>query len=196
VPFAKNKTEQIEEWFPVVTEDGKVIDKAPRSICHDGKSKLLHPVVHLHLFNESGKLFLQKRSKAKDIEPGKWDTSVGGHAGISETIEEALIRETFEEIGLKNLTPAFIIKYIWESFREKELVHSFYAISDETPITDKNEIDDGKFWSFDEIKKCLGKNIFTPNFEYEFEFINETLIRQFRLLNFGGDSTFAGEGLS
>ena len=196
MPFAKNKTEQNEEWFPVVTEDGTVIDKAPRSICHDGKSKLLHPVVHLHLFNESGKLFLQKRSKTKDIEPGKWDTSVGGHAGIGETIEEALIRETFEEIGLKNLTPAFILKYIWESFREKELVHSFYAISDETPITDKNEIDDGKFWSLDEIKECIGKNIFTPNFEYEFEFINETLIKQFRLLNFGGDLTFAGEGVS
>ena len=157
-----------------------MISKAPRSVCHDGKSKLLHPVVHLHLFNESGQLFLQKRSKNKDIEPGKWDTTVGGHAGIGETIEEALIRETFEEIGLKNLMPSFIIKYIWESVREKELVHSYYAISDEVPVTDPNEIEVGKFWRLEEIMEGLGKKIFTPNFEYEFKLINETLLKHFK----------------
>jgi isopentenyldiphosphate isomerase len=181
VLFAKNKPIQNEEWFPVVTEEGITIDKAPRNVCHDGKSKLLHPVVHLHLFNKSGYLFLQKRSLTKDIEPGKWDTSVGGHAGIGETIEEALAREIYEEVGIKNITPSFIIKYTWESVRERELVHSYYAISDETPITDSVEIDEGKFWSFDEIKEGIGKNIYTPNFEYEFDLINETLLNHFKL---------------
>jgi len=50
------------EIFPVVDEDGNEISTAPRTVCHDGKSMLLHPVVHLHLFNEKGELFLQKRS--------------------------------------------------------------------------------------------------------------------------------------
>ena len=76
------------EWFPVINEDGKVIGKAPRSVCHDGKSMLLHPVVHLHLFSKEGKIFLQKRSMKKDIQPGKWDTSVGGHILPGETIED------------------------------------------------------------------------------------------------------------
>ena len=40
-----------EEWFPIVDEEGNTIGKAVRSVCHDGKSMLLHPVVHLHLFN-------------------------------------------------------------------------------------------------------------------------------------------------
>jgi isopentenyldiphosphate isomerase len=64
-----------DEWFPVVDEEGNTTGKALRSVCHDGKSMLLHPVVHLHLFNRGGELFLQKRAKTKDIEPGKWDTS-------------------------------------------------------------------------------------------------------------------------
>ena len=59
-----------EEWFPVVDEDGNTIGNAPRRVCHDGKSMLLHPVVHLHLFNTKGELFLQKRAKTKDIQPG------------------------------------------------------------------------------------------------------------------------------
>ena len=156
------------EIFPITDEDGNIIGEAPRSVCHDGKSKLLHPVVHLHLFNSDGNLFLQKRSLKKDIQPGKWDTSVGGHFKPGETPLEALERETEEEIGLRNLDPKFIGKYIWESQYEKELVYSFVATSDETPLINKDEIEEGKYWSIDEIKNSLDKNLFTPNFEHEF----------------------------
>lgn len=160
-----------DEWFPVVNEDGKVIGKAPRSVCHDGKSKLLHPVVHLHLFNKQGKIFLQKRSVKKDIQPGKWDTSVGGHIAPGETIDDALSREVSEEIGLKNFEPQFMHKYVWESSRERELVFSFFAVSDNLPVINKEEIDEGKFWTLDEVRKNIGKKIFTPNFEHEFNLL-------------------------
>ena len=66
------------ERFPIVDEEGKVIGAATRGECHNG-SRLLHPVVHLHVFNSRGEVFLQKRPEWKDIQPGKWDTAVGGH---------------------------------------------------------------------------------------------------------------------
>jgi len=163
------------EIFPVVNEDGNEISTAPRNVCHDGKSMLLHPVVHLHLFNEKGELFLQKRAITKDLLPGKWDTSVGGHIGPGEKPEEALRRETGEELGIKNFTYKFIKKYIWESARERELVYSFTGTSEENPVVDPGEIDEGRFWALEEIKEFLGKGIFTPNFEKEFSgfFISE-----------------------
>ncbi|MCX6259948.1 MAG: NUDIX domain-containing protein [Bacteroidia bacterium] len=164
-----------DELFPVVDEEGNEISRALRSVCHDGKSKLLHPVVHMHLFNDRGELFLQKRAMSKDLLPGYWDTSVGGHMSPGESPEEALKRETLEELGLKEFICKFIKKYIWESPREKELVYSFKGISENYPLINKDEIDDGRFWSMEEIRKNLDKNVFTPNFVHEYNLLNEIL---------------------
>ena len=64
------------EKFPIVDEEGHVIGSATRGECHSG-SKLLHPVVHLHVFNSKGEVYLQRRPDWKDSQPGKWYTSVG-----------------------------------------------------------------------------------------------------------------------
>jgi isopentenyldiphosphate isomerase/intracellular septation protein A len=164
-----------EEWFPVVNEEGTVIGQAPRSVCHDGKSKLLHPVVHLHIFRKDGRLFLQKRSALKDIQPGRWDTSVGGHIAPGEKVEDALARETMEEAGLKDLKVQFISKYVWESPREKELVFSFLTVTEKMPVVNRDEIDEGRFWGIAEIAENIGKEVFTPNFEKEFEMIRNDI---------------------
>ena len=85
-------TDNSEEMFPIVDEEGNITGAATRGECHSG-SKLLHPVVHLHVFNSKGELYLQKRPEWKDIQPGKWDTSVGGHVDLGESVEMALKRE-------------------------------------------------------------------------------------------------------
>ena len=160
-----------DELFPIVDENGNKIGEAKRSVCHNGKSMLLHPVVHLHLFNSKGELFLQKRSESKDIQPGKWDTSVGGHVGREESVEDALRREANEELGLTGINPHFLKRYIWESPRERELVYSFSAISDKQPEINLDEIETGRFWSQSEIIAQIGNNIFTPNFASEFNML-------------------------
>lgn len=157
------------EWFPIVNEEGFTIGEAPRHVCHDGKSFLLHPVVHLHVFDSRGRLFLQKRSMTKDIQPGKWDTSVGGHICPGEEVQDAVKREALEELGLEGIDPVFQKKYIWKSNMERELVNSFKVITDALPVINKDEIDEGRYWSLEEISLNLEKEVFTPNFEHEFE---------------------------
>ncbi len=155
------------EWFPIVNEAGETIGKASRQECHSG-SKLLHPVVHLHIFNEQGAIYLQKRSINKDIQPGKWDTAVGGHIDYGETVEAALKREVREELGITDFTPEFITTYVFESSIEKELVNSFRTVYTGEIRPDASELDGGRFWTIHEVKNGLGKELFTPNFETEF----------------------------
>lgn len=160
------KQDNSEEMFPIVDEQGNIIDAATRGECHNG-SKLLHPVVHLHVFNSQGDIYLQKRPEWKDIQPGKWDTAVGGHVDLGENVEQALKREVQEELGITDFTPEALPSYVFESARERELVFPHKTIYD-GPITPSAETDGGRFWSLDELKANFGKDVFTPNFESEY----------------------------
>lgn len=156
-----------DEIFPIVDEDGNVTGSATRGECHGG-SKLLHPVVHLHVFDSEGRLYLQKRPDWKDIQPGKWDTAVGGHVDYGESIDAALRREVREELGLTDFEPIFLQKYVFESDRERELINAYKAIVSQTPKPSE-ELDGGRFWNMNEIHDSLGRGVFTPNFEQEFK---------------------------
>lgn len=161
-----------DEIFPIVKEDGSVIGRATRSECHGG-SMLLHPVVHLHVISrDGGRIYLQQRSFNKDIQPGRWDTAVGGHVGYGETVEDALKREAREEIGIALRDARRMVTYPFTSDRERELVNVFYILVDEAdfaPCLNEEEIVDGRFWSGDEIAAAIGKGILTPNFEQEYQ---------------------------
>jgi len=158
---------EITELFPLVNENGDVIGKATRKECHSG-SFLLHPVVHLHVFNSRKELYLQKRALNKDIQPGKWDTSVGGHIDFGEEVLVALKREVREELGITDFEPTYIKSYKFVSSREAEYVNCFYTFYDGPITPDPIEISEGRFWSIEKIKNAIGKEIFTPNFEQEF----------------------------
>ena len=154
-----------QELLPLVDEAGHVIGKATRGQCHDG-SKLLHPVVHLHVFDAAGRLYLQQRPLWKDIQPGKWDTAVGGHVDYGEEIADALLRETREELGIEAFTPEFLLRYVFESERDRELVH-VYRTTYDGDIRPTAELDGGRFWTISEIREAIGKGVLTPNFEQE-----------------------------
>lgn len=161
-----------EEWLPIVDEKGMILGKAPRSACHKG-NRLLHPVIHLHVFNHQRHLYMQKRPKDKLVQPGKWDTAVGGHISVGETLETALKREAWEEIGLTQFAAKLIRTYRWDSEIESELVYVFVTSDFKSIHLHSDEVTEGKFWTPSQIESNIGSGAFTPNFEYEYLLLKE-----------------------
>jgi isopentenyldiphosphate isomerase len=157
-----------EELFEIVDDEGRVIGTAPRSKCH-GDPSLVHRSVHLFVRNRRGDFYLQKRSLSKDVQPGKWDTSVGGHLAPGETYEQAAVRELAEELGV-GLPAALLVHrhdYVWRTSIETEHVRTYELEFEGAVGPNAAEIDEGRFWTVDEIRQTCGRGIFTPNLEHE-----------------------------
>lgn len=169
------QTAQQVEYFPIVEPNGLVIGRSTREYCHGG-AKPLHPVIHVHIIDRFSRIYLQKRSMKKDIQPGKWDTAVGGHVSYGESIVEAVYREAYEELRLMEFNPIHIETYQFESPVEKEMVSIFAAVGSYELTPDLDEVDEGRWWPVEEIDANIGKGVFTPNFESEFQMIRKQLL--------------------
>lgn len=87
------------EIFDVVDEHDKVIGQRPRGEVH--REKLRHRAVHIFVINKRGELFLQRRSRWKDVHPRKWDSSAAGHVNAGDTYDVTAPRELEEELGVR-----------------------------------------------------------------------------------------------
>lgn len=90
----------MDELIDIVTKTGEPTGKtAPKSEIHS--KGFYHNTAHLWLYTSKGDILLAQRSFNKAICPGLWDVSVAGHIDANETIEDGIIREAKEEIGLE-----------------------------------------------------------------------------------------------
>jgi isopentenyl-diphosphate delta-isomerase type 1 len=154
------------EIFDIVDEDDRVIGQAPRAECH-GNPALIHRVAHVLVFNSRHELLLQKRSMRKDIQPGRWDTSVGGHLDPGESYLEAACREMAEELGIRGIPLTFLYHSRIRNEIESENVATYLARFDGEIRFAAEEIDEVRFWTPEEIESSLASGTFTPNFEEE-----------------------------
>jgi isopentenyldiphosphate isomerase len=169
----RKQAENGAEMLDLLDEKGRVIGTVQRSDAH-GNPALRHPSVHIFVVNSKGEYFLQKRSVYKKIQPGKWDTSVGGHIPAGETYEQGALRELEEELGV-SLPDASPLKlhheFVWQSSFETEHTRT-YILRYEGPFKlNPVEISEGRFWPVEELKKNLGKGILTGNLEAELKYL-------------------------
>jgi 16S rRNA (adenine1518-N6/adenine1519-N6)-dimethyltransferase len=86
------------ERLPVVDKNDRILRDASRSDVH--ANNLHHRAVHILIFNLAGEVYLQQRSRWKDRQPLKWDSSAAGHVIATESYDETARRELKEELGI------------------------------------------------------------------------------------------------
>ncbi|NTV40688.1 MAG: NUDIX domain-containing protein [Candidatus Moranbacteria bacterium] len=154
-----------EEYLDLVDENGNLTgEKQLRSVCH--AKGLWHRTVHIYLFrkvNKQTELLINLRSEMKDLAPGKWDPRFGGHVKSGESVEETVVNEIKEEIGLniefKKLILGLLKKRNGTTNREYSYVYylEFNENIDKLSFND-NEIQRVEWINLNEFKKRVLDN--------------------------------------
>ena len=87
------------ELFDLYTEDR---EKTGKTMVRGEKvpEGLYRMVIHVCIFDETGRMLIQQRQPFKEGWPNRWDISVGGSAVAGDSSRSAAERETMEELGL------------------------------------------------------------------------------------------------
>lgn len=170
-------TNPSDEYIDIVTESGAPTGKiALKDEAH--RNGWYHNTIHLWLYTAKGEILLQQRSHKKSIYPLLWDVSAAGHVDAGESLINAAIRETQEELGLhllsENLTKIGIHKhcknYANGEIKDYEFHHVFLAELTQdisTLIPQPEEVEEVKLVSIPEFFKLL------DNCEYNYHFVAE-----------------------
>ena len=158
------------ELFDIYDENGRHLGTAPRNECH-GNPALIHCTAHVAVIHpETGELLLQKRRMDKDIQPGKWDTAVGGHLDAGESFETAAKRELAEELGV---TGEVELLHLFDGKIRNEIESEnsrVFGVKLAGPFAfQKSEIDTVRFFTAAELADEKWRKEFTPNLLAELE---------------------------
>jgi isopentenyl-diphosphate Delta-isomerase len=131
------------EALILVDEADREVGHLSKTKCHDGQG-VLHRAFSLLIFNSEGELLLQQRSSSKRLWPLYWSNSCCSHPRRAESMEAAIHRRLYEELGLR-CPLHFLFKFQYQAQfesagSEQELCSVFIGRSREPLRVDPNEI--------------------------------------------------------
>ncbi|WP_374228682.1 isopentenyl-diphosphate Delta-isomerase [Streptomyces sp. ET3-23] len=134
----------------LVDESGRTIGTAEKLSAHVAPGRL-HRAFSVFLFDDSGRLLLQRRALGKYHSPGVWSNTCCGHPYPAEPPFVAAARRTAEELGVAPalLREAGTVRYNHpdpaSGLVEQEYNHLFAGIVRDTPRPDPAEIGETAF---------------------------------------------------
>lgn len=156
----------MEERIDIWSESGQPTGKdCPKHEAH--QKGWFHPTVHVWFYTSDHKILMQQRGTNKETFPSLWDVSVAGHVHAGESIEDAVLREVEEEIGLAISKTDFTLLDVRKNInihpngiKDCEFQHVF-LIELKTSIDDlviqEEEVDDIHLFSIEDLNLCISK---------------------------------------
>ncbi|OGI67873.1 hypothetical protein A2738_03260 [Candidatus Nomurabacteria bacterium RIFCSPHIGHO2_01_FULL_42_15] len=160
---------QDEELVDIVDENMNFLKIAPKKDAHiEG---LLHKAVIANVIDSQGRYLLTKPSKGRQ-DASQYVFPAGGHVSAGEGEDDALKREVFEELGLKDFKFEFVGRAIFNreviGRKENHFFNLYKVFSDQEPNIG-HEHEDYKYFSETELRKELKEN--PENFGGAFHFV-------------------------
>lgn len=149
----------MEEFFDTYDEQGNFVGVRSKSFCHSKNPGVYHKPVWIWVINkETGEILVQKRAKTKKKSPNKYDMPSAGHVLAGESLLDACVRETREELGLDVKKEDFEFIKEWKNQRGWEFAEIFLLktnakISDMT--LQEEEVAEVKWLGYDEFVKLF-----------------------------------------
>jgi hypothetical protein len=163
-----------EEFLPVVDAKGAVVGKMVKSEMGVSAEKQLHPIVRM-FFIDDDSIFLQKENFCDPRSSDYWDASADTHVCYGETMEDALRRSVRCMCMSDDIKPSFLLKYVYKTDKEEHLVFLYY-VKHASQIEMAKQTDFfGKFWPLWQIDANMGQQVFSPQFEMEYEYFKNTV---------------------
>ena len=162
-----------EEQVILVDKDDKQIGLMPKMEAHE--KALLHRAFSVFVFNDDGELMLQQRAAEKYHSPLLWTNTCCSHQRDGETSLEAGKRRLQEEMGFECKLEevfSFIYKAPFDNgLTEHELDHVMVGHFNDNPKINKEEVQDYKWMTLEEVKVDLEFNpdTYTAWFQIIFE---------------------------
>jgi isopentenyl-diphosphate delta-isomerase len=123
---------------------------------------VLHRAFSVLLFNDEGKILMQKRSGRKYHSAGLWTNTCCSHPQPGENMENAARRRLQEEMGI-DLQPQFAYKFIYKTQLDRDLIeheydHDFVGTFNGNPVINHDEVEDWKYVDLDWLRKDMLEN--------------------------------------
>lgn len=143
-----------EEYLEFVDENDQALGTELRHVIHE--KGLRHRAAHIFVFDSRGRLFLQKRSRFKDMNPSQWDSSAAGHVDPGESYDACIVRELQEELGVHlDAAPEPVLYHPACDETGQEFVWLFQATIDVELTLDPQEIETGGWFAPCDVDRWL-----------------------------------------
>ena len=123
-------------------------------------------VAHLFLFNGDSELLVQRLASSRPRHPGCWGSSVATYVESAETYREAIVRRTFEELGVSPQEPKLVGKTEMVDERSVKFICLYSAVWNGPINIDTNHISQARFLPIEEVNQLRRDEawMLTPTF--------------------------------